>query len=223
MVPTAATVSAAAKAPTAPRRDPVRCVRLRANQTLTVSAGLVRAQAATAADLTPEGNPVVANETTMTITGNLTDNPDYRVTPQGVGLVRFTIASTPRIFDQKTSQWRDGEPLFLSCSAWRDLAENIAESLTKGARVVVTGRLRLNRWETPEGDKRQQHQLDVDDIGASLRYAQAKIRKLTRQNAPGSSNDNSSNGSGPGSAPVGDPWGSNSPTGGGGFDTEPPF
>ncbi|WP_117215244.1 single-stranded DNA-binding protein [Allorhizocola rhizosphaerae] len=152
----------------------------------------------------------MANETTLTITGNLTDNPDYRVTPSGVGLVRFTVASTPRVFDQKTNQWRDGEPLFMTCSAWRDLADNIAESLSKGARVVVTGKLRLSRWETPEGEKRQQHQLDVEDVGASLRYARAKVMKLTRQTAPGA------NGNGSGAAPADDPWA-------GGQDTEPPF
>ena len=147
----------------------------------------------------------MANETTLTIIGNLTDNPDYRFTPSGVALARFTVASTPRLFDQKTNQWRDGEPLFMSCSAWRDMAENIAESLSKGTRVVVTGKLRLSRWETPEGEKRQQHQLDVEDIGASLKYAQAKVRKLTRQTAPGN-----------GTAPADDPFASNG-------DAEPPF
>ena len=145
----------------------------------------------------------MANETTLTITGNLTDNPDYRFTPSGVGLVRFTVASTPRVFDQKTNQWRDGEPLFLYCSAWREMAENIAESLAKGARVVVTGKLRLSRWETTEGDKRQAFQLDVDDIGASLKYARAKVQKLTRQTAPGT-------------APADDPWATNA-------EAEPPF
>lgn len=144
----------------------------------------------------------MANETTLTITGNLTDAPDFRFTPSGVALARFTVASTPRIFDAKTNQWRDGEPLFMTCSAWRDMAENVAESLSKGARVVVTGKLRLSRWETPEGEKRQQHQLDVEDIGASLRYARAKVQKLTRQTAPGS-NGNAANGSG---APADDPW-----------------
>jgi single-strand DNA-binding protein len=153
----------------------------------------------------------VANETTLTICGNLTDNPDYRFTPNGVALVRFTVASTPRIYDQNKQQWRDGEPMFMTCSAWREMAENIAESLSKGARVVVTGKLRLSRWETETGEKRQQHQLDVEDIGASLKYAQAKIRKLTRQNAPGTS---------PGAAA--EPWAANSPAGGD-FDAEPPF
>jgi single-strand DNA-binding protein len=154
----------------------------------------------------------VANETTLTITGNLTAEPELRFTPSGAALVRFTVASTPRIYDQKTNAWRDGEPLFMTCSAWRDMAENIAESLSKGARVVVTGKLRLSRWEDKEtGEKRQQHQLDVEDIGASLRYAQAKVRKLTRQSAPGTSPNGS------GAAPADDPWATN------GQDTEPPF
>jgi len=155
----------------------------------------------------------VANDTTLMITGNLTDDPALRFTPNGVALVRFTVASTPRIFDQKTNQWKDGDPLFMSCSAWRDMAENIAESLSKGARVVVTGKLRLSRWETPEGEKRQQHQLDVDDIGASLKYARAKVQKLTRQTAPGS-NGNGANGFG--AAPADDPWVTSG-------DDQPPF
>jgi len=150
----------------------------------------------------------VANETTLTIIGNLTDNPELRFTPNGVALAKFTVASTPRVYDQNASQWRDGEPLFMTCSAWREMAENIAESLTKGARVVVTGRLRLSRWETPEGEKRQAFQLDVEDVGASLKYARAKVVKLTRQNAPGSNG---------GSAATADsPWATNA-------DPEPPF
>ncbi|HZM83030.1 MAG TPA: single-stranded DNA-binding protein [Candidatus Limnocylindrales bacterium] len=151
----------------------------------------------------------MANDTTITITGNLTDNPDYRFTPNGVALVRFTVASTPRVFDQKANQWRDGKPLFLNCTAWRDMAENIAESLAKGARVVVTGKLHQTEWESPEGEKRRGFQLDVDDIGASLKYARAKVMKLTRQTAPGA-NGNS------GSASADDPWANNG-------DAEPPF
>ena len=152
----------------------------------------------------------MANETTLTIIGNLTAEPELRFTPSGAALVKFTVASTPRLFDQNTNQWRDGEPLFMSCSAWRDMAENIAESLSKGARVVVTGRLRLSRWETPEGEKRQAFQLDVEDVGASLKYARAKVMKLTRQTAPGS---------GPAAAATpDDPW-----AGTGNADPEPPF
>ena len=127
----------------------------------------------------------MANETMLTITGNLTADPELRFTPSGAAMTRFTVASTPRLFDQQAGQWRDGDPLFMSCTAWRDMAENIAESLHKGDRVVVTGRLRLSKWETPEGEKRQQHQLDVEEIGASLRYAHVQVRKLTRAAAPG--------------------------------------
>ena len=151
----------------------------------------------------------MANETTITIVGNLTDNPDLRFTPSGAALVKFTVASTPRLYDQNTNQWRDGEPLFMTCSAWRDMAENIAESLTKGARVVVTGRLRLSRWETPEGEKRQAFQLDVEDVGASLKYARAKVMKLTRATAPGNGISVA--------ATADDPWATNSQ------DAEPPF
>jgi single-strand DNA-binding protein len=151
----------------------------------------------------------VANDTTLTLVGNLTDNPDYRFTPSGVALARFTVASTPRIYDQNKQQWRDGEPLFMTCSAWREMAENIAESLSKGSRVVVTGKLRLSRWETPEGEKRQAFQLDVEDIGASLRYARAKVMKLTRQNTPSAN----------AAAAADDPF---APSGGD-FDAEPPF
>ncbi len=144
----------------------------------------------------------MANETVLTVTGNLTSEPDLRITQSGAPMVRFTVASTPRLFDQNSGQWRDGEPMFMACTAWRDQAENIAESLSKGTRVVVTGRLRLARWETPEGEKRQQHQLEVDEIGASLRYAHVKVRKLTRTTEPSSG--------------AADPWTA-------GRDDEPPF
>jgi single-strand DNA-binding protein len=152
-------------------------------------------------------HPEVANETTITIVGNLTADPELRYTPGGAALAKFTVAATPRLYDQGSGQWKDGEPLFMNCSAWRDLAENVAESLTRGARVVVTGRLKLSRWQTPEGEKRQAMQLDVDDIGASLRYATAKVAKLNR----------SGGNSAPASADA-DPWASNT-----GADPEPPF
>jgi single-strand DNA-binding protein len=95
-------------------------------------------------------------------------------------MAKFTVASTPRTMDRQSGQWKDGDPLFLSCTAWRELAENIAESLTKGTRVVVTGRLKLSRWETDEGDKRSAYGLDVDEIGPSLKWAQVKVNKMTR-------------------------------------------
>ncbi|GAA4470351.1 single-stranded DNA-binding protein [Phytohabitans houttuyneae] len=122
----------------------------------------------------------MAGETSLTVVGNLVSDPELRFTPQGVALVKFTIASTPRTFDRQSGQWSDGDPLFLTCTAWRDMAENIAESLTKGTRVVVSGRLKLSRWETTEGEKRSAYGLDVDEVGPSLRFAQAKVTKMSR-------------------------------------------
>ena len=121
------------------------------------------------------------NETTVTVVGNLTDAPDLRYTPAGVALAKFTVASTPRLYDKTSGEYRDGEPLFLTCTAWRELAEHAAESLVKGARVVVIGRLRLSRWETDEGEKRSAYGLDVDEVGPSLRFAVAKVAKMTRR------------------------------------------
>jgi single-strand DNA-binding protein len=162
---------------------------------------------------------MAANETPITMVGNLTDKPDLKFIPSGAAVARFTVASTPRVFDKQSGQYRDGDPLFMTCTAWRELAENVAESLTKGARVVVTGRLRLSRWETAEGEKRSMFQLDVDDVGASLRFATATVKKLNRS---------SGNGSGPTSPD--DPWATASPnrpsdtSNGNGFDDdEPPF
>jgi single-strand DNA-binding protein len=125
----------------------------------------------------------MAGETTITTVGNLTSDPELRFTPQGVAMVKFTVASTPRTFDRTKNEWADGDPLFLTCTAWRDLAEHIAESLAKGTRVVVTGRLRLSRWETPEGEKRSTYGLDVDEVGPSLRFATATVKKMTRAKA----------------------------------------
>ncbi|GAB4050195.1 single-stranded DNA-binding protein [Catellatospora paridis] len=122
----------------------------------------------------------MANETTLTLVGNLTADPELRFTPAGAALCKFTVASTPRAYDKGTGEWKDGEALFMNCSAWREMAENIAESLVKGSRVVVTGRLKLNRWKTPEGENRQAFQLDVEEVGPSLRYATAQVNKLTR-------------------------------------------
>src|SRR3954464_2667029 len=122
----------------------------------------------------------MAGETTMTVVGNLTDDPELRFLPNGTAMVKFTIASTPRTLDRESGQWKDGDPLFLNCTAWRDIAEHIAESLAKGTRVIAFGRLRLSRWETPEGEKRSAYGLDVDEIGPSLRFAQAKVSKMTR-------------------------------------------
>ena len=120
------------------------------------------------------------NETTLTVVGNLTGDPELRFLPNGTAMAKFTVASTPRVFDRDKSEYRDGDPLFLTCTVWRDLAEHVSESLTKGTRVVVVGRLRLSRWETPEGEKRSAYGLDVDEIGPSLRFAQAKVTKTAR-------------------------------------------
>jgi single-strand DNA-binding protein len=123
------------------------------------------------------------NETTITITGNLTDNPELRFTPTGTAVTRFRIASTPRYQDQ-AGQWKDGDTLFLTCTAWRQLAENVAESLEKGARVIVTGRLAQRSYDTEDG-KRTVYEVQADDAGASLRTASAKVTKTTRTRADG--------------------------------------
>ncbi len=125
----------------------------------------------------------MSNETTVTVVGNLTADPDLRYSPNGVAIAKFTVASTPRVFDRMANEYKDGDPLFLVCTAWRDLAEHVAESLRKGTRVVVVGRLRLSRWETEEGEKRSAYGLDVDEIGPSLRFATAKVSKATRVRA----------------------------------------
>ena len=129
------------------------------------------------------------NDTIVTITGNLTADPELKFTTAGVAWVRFSVASTPRVFDRTSESYKDGEALFLTCTAWRGLAENIAESLTKGTRVIVTGRLKQNRWETPEGEKRSTYGLDVDEIGPSLRFATARPQKFTRTGGLGSTTD----------------------------------
>jgi single-strand DNA-binding protein len=145
----------------------------------------------------------MSGETTITVVGNLTDAPELRFLPDGTGMAKFRVASTPRVFDRTRNEYRDGDPLFLSCTAWRDLAEHIAESLTKGARVVVVGRLRLSQWEDKEsGQKRSMIQLDVDEVGPSLKFATAKVQKMSRAKGDGFT---------PAESPD-DPWASGSPT-----------
>ena len=122
----------------------------------------------------------MANDTSITVIGNLTADPDLRYTPQGTAMAKFTVASTPRVRDRETNEYHDGDPLFLTCTAWRELAEHAAESLRKGVRVVVVGRLRLSRWETDEGEKRSAYGLDVDEIGPSLRFATTTVKRMTR-------------------------------------------
>ncbi|MEU9547237.1 single-stranded DNA-binding protein [Streptomyces mirabilis] len=120
------------------------------------------------------------NELPLTVIGNLVDDPELRFTSAGVAVARFTVASTPRTFDRETNTWRDGEATFMDCSAWRQLAENLAGSVSKGARVVVAGRLRTDRWETPEGEKRSRMVLEVDDVGASMTFATVTITRTAR-------------------------------------------
>ncbi|CMQ83873.1 single-stranded DNA-binding protein [Mycobacterium tuberculosis] len=122
----------------------------------------------------------MAGDTTITIVGNLTADPELRFTPSGAAVANFTVASTPRIYDRQTGEWKDGEALFLRCNIWREAAENVAESLTRGARVIVSGRLKQRSFETREGEKRTVIEVEVDEIGPSLRYATAKVNKASR-------------------------------------------
>jgi single-strand DNA-binding protein len=167
----------------------------------------------------------VAGETVITVIGNLTADPELRFTPSGAAVANFTVASTPRTFDRQSGEWKDGEALFLRCNVWRQAAENTAESLTRGMRVIVSGRLRQRSFETREGEKRTVMEMEVDEVGPSLRYATAKVNKATRQGgASGGGGYGASGSSGP--APD-DPWSSAPPAGSGngasGYDDEPPF
>jgi len=127
----------------------------------------------------------MAGETTITVIGNLTADPELRFTPSGAPVANFTVASTPRTFDRQTNEWKDGEALFLNCSIWRQAAENVAETLTRGMRVIVSGRLKARSYETREGEKRTVFEIDVDEVGPSLRYATAKVTKTTRSGSGG--------------------------------------
>jgi single-strand DNA-binding protein len=170
----------------------------------------------------------MAGETTITVVGNLTADPELRFTQSGAAVASFTVASTPRTFDKASGEWKDGEALFLRCNVWRQVAENVAESLTRGSRVLVTGRLRQRSFETKEGEKRTVMELEVDEIGPSLRYATAKVNKVSRGGGEGGGfGGGSSAPRGGGGAPADDPWGSapaaSNSGGGGGFADEPPF
>ena len=127
----------------------------------------------------------MAGETIITVVGNLVDDPELRFTPSGAAVANFRIASTPRTFDRQTNEWKDGEALFLNCSVWRQAAENAAESLQRGMRVIVSGRLKARSYETREGEKRTVFEIDVDEVGPSLKYATAKVTKTTRQGGGG--------------------------------------
>ncbi|MFL6070109.1 MAG: single-stranded DNA-binding protein [Actinomycetes bacterium] len=162
----------------------------------------------------------MAGDTVITVVGNLTDDPELRFTSSGAAVANFTVASTPRFFDKQSNDWKDGDALFLRCSIWRQAAENVAESLTKGARVIVQGRLKQRSYETREGEKRTVYELDVDEVGPSLRYATSKVSKVSRSGAGGGGFGGQSQGqsSGQSSAPAEDPWAS-APA----ADDEPPF
>jgi len=140
----------------------------------------------------------MAGETTITVVGNLTDDPELRFTPSGAAVAKFRIASTPRTLDRASGEWKDGEPLFLACNIWRDAAEHVAESLQRGARVIVQGRLRQRSYETREGEKRTVYELEVDEIGPSLRYATAKVQKMARSGGGSGGGFGSGSGSGGG-------------------------
>ena len=129
---------------------------------------------------TKAGRISMAGETVITIIGNLTNDPELRFTPSGAAVANFTVASTPRTFDRQSNEWKDGETLFMRCSVWREAAENVAESLTRGTRVIVSGRLRSRTYDTKEGEKRTVVELEVDEVGPSLRYATAKVSKTSR-------------------------------------------
>jgi single-strand DNA-binding protein len=186
---------------------------------------------------------MAAGDTQITIAGNLVDDPELRFTPAGQPVARFRVASTPRFRDNATGEWKDGDSLFLTCNVWRQAAENVAESLTRGMRVIVSGRLRQRSYETKEGEKRTVYEVEVDDVGPSLRNASAKVNRVARSGGDGGYGGGQRGSGGSGGRPSGggqggqgsqggqggqgsygggdpDPWASDSP---GGYSDEPPF
>jgi single-strand DNA-binding protein len=175
---------------------------------------------------------MAAGDTQITIAGNLVDDPELRFTPSGQPVARFRVASTPRFRDNASGEWKDGDSLFLTCNVWRQAAENVAESLQRGMRVIVQGRLRQRSYETKEGEKRTVYEVEVDDVGPSLRNASAKVAKVSRSgggfgggqggqsySGGGGNGSGNSGGSGGGRAEA-DPWATSDS---GGFSDEPPF
>ncbi|MEV6256846.1 single-stranded DNA-binding protein [Nocardia sp. NPDC051929] len=156
----------------------------------------------------------MAGETVITVIGNLTADPELRFTPSGAAVANFTVASTPRVFDRNANEWKDGDALFLRCNVWREAAENAAESLTRGSRVIVSGRLKQRSYETREGEKRTVVELDIDEIGPSLRYATAKVSRVNRN---GRGTAPAAGGGFTSTAGSDDPWGSAVTRGDGGF------
>jgi single-strand DNA-binding protein len=177
----------------------------------------------------------MAGETPITLVGNLTADPELRFTPSGAAVANFTVASTPRTFDRQSNEWRDGDAMFLNCAVWRQAAENVAESLQKGMRVIVQGRLKSRSYETREGEKRTVFEVDVDEIGPALRYATAKVTRTTSSGGGGGQGGGGGYGGGGGGRPSGgggggysgggggnggaggeDPWATGASSGGGG-------
>ena len=181
----------------------------------------------------------MAGDTVITVVGNLTADPELRFTPSGAAVANFTVASTPRTFDRNSNEWKDGEALFLRCSVWRQAAENVAESLQRGTAVIVQGRLKQRSYETKEGEKRTVYELDVEEVGPSLKFATAKVTKASRGGGGGGGygggggggsygggGGNSGGGASRGGSSSGasdDPWASAPAGGGGGWSDEPPF
>src|SRR5271165_4506662 len=171
---------------------------------------------------------MAAGDTNITIIGNLVNDPELRYTPTGQAVATFRVASTPRFMDRQTNEWKDGDSLFLSCNVWRQAAENVAESLQRGMRVIVSGRLRQRSYETKEGEKRTVYEIEVDEVGPSLRNASAKVTRSTRSNGGGGFGGGQS---GPGGGQGGyggsagrandDPWAADPADNG--FSDEPPF
>ena len=158
----------------------------------------------------------MAGETIITVVGNLVDDPELRFTPSGAAVANFRIASTPRTFDKQSNDWKDGDSLFLSCAVWRQAAENVAESLQKGMRVVVTGRLKSRQYETREGEKRTVMEIEVEEVGPSLKYATAKVTRASRSTGGGGGaygGGQPSGGGGGGASQGGDdPWATPAPS-----------
>ena len=156
----------------------------------------------------------MAGETVITVVGNLVDDPELRFTPSGAAVANFRIASTPRTFDKQSNEWKDGDALFLSCSVWRQAAENVAESLQRGMRVVVQGRLKSRQYETREGEKRTVFEIEVEEVGPSLKYATAKVTRANRSSGGGGFGGG---GQGGNNAPADDPWATPAPSQGAGY------
>jgi single-strand DNA-binding protein len=177
----------------------------------------------------------MAGDTVITLVGNLVDDPELRFTPSGAAVANFRIASTPRTFDRQSNEWKDGEALFLTCNVWRQAAENVAESLTKGMRVIVQGRLKQRSYETREGEKRTVFEVEVDEVGPSLSFATAKVNRTPRGGGSGGGGYGGGGGGGSRGGGGDDPWASAAPAGarsnqggwdnggGGGHSDEPPF